>query len=154
MTRDDWKDIEKQLVFPGARVTLQRDQFRVDLVVVRLKMRMFIVPYVDGHMRGTHITTECEERRRFMRPVVRKPKFTAKEEKAYGKRWCATYVKNHTRTFYTFDWTSVAAIRRHFTKHNVSVERIADASVEPGRLHFDPETQTASIVPATTADVS
>lgn len=130
MNREDWQKVEQKLTYPHALVALQCDGYRVDLFVYRNKMRMHILVFVDGSMSTQHVAEDSDIRRRFMRPVVRKPRaFTKKEQRSFGKRWCDKYIKDHTRMSYSHDWPNVATIRRHFSKTNASIALLPEPNV-------------------------
>lgn len=122
MNREQWADIEARLVYPGARVKLQCDTDVVDLIVHREKMRMSIFVFINGELDPKVGREDCDHRRRFWRPVVRKPRpFKASEIRAFGKRWCADEIKRNTFTWYSPEWPSLTQLRRHFEKNNTSV---------------------------------
>jgi hypothetical protein len=126
MKREDWQVIEKRLVYPGASAKLTVDGYAVDLQVELDKMRMIITVYVNGSWKGIWLTTDCEERRRFMRPVIRRRKpFTPQQIRLLGKKWCEEQRKPFT--YYLPYWPTVGAIRRHFEKHNSSIELVVVA---------------------------
>lgn len=130
MTRDECRMVEQRLVFPGAQVELQCDAYRATLHVVRDKMRMMVMVYVDGVWKGEWLLHDCQERRRFMRPVVHRPKpFTPKQVKLLGKKWCDEQRKKQTGIYYMPSWPSTRALLRHLHKHNSSVELTAQAVV-------------------------
>lgn len=123
MTRDECLAVERRLVYPGARVELQCDGYRATLEVQRDKMRMVVMVYVDGRFKGKWITEDCEERRRFLRPLIRRPKpYTPKQVRLLGKKWCDAQMAASTFTGYTSFWLSTRALLRHLHKHNSSVE--------------------------------
>ena len=125
MNRDECLKVEQRLVFPGARVELQCDAFRVMLEVQRDKMRMVVMVYVDGYFKGKWQIEDCEERRRFMRPVIHRPKpYTPKQVKLLGKKWCDEQQAKHTRAYYLPFWMTVRPLLRHLHKNNSSVELI------------------------------
>jgi hypothetical protein len=125
MTRDECLKVERRLVFPGASVKLQCDEYCVALEVQRDKMRMVVMVYVDGRFKGKWITEDCEERRRFLRPVTHRPKpYTPKQERLLGKKWCDAQREKHTHTYYLPIWASTRALLRHLHKHNSSVELV------------------------------
>jgi len=124
MNKEDWESVARHLTWPGAQARLQCDQFMVTLQVQRDKMRMYIAVYVDGWMKGEWMTTDCEERRRFLRPITHRPKPHTKHQlKLLGKKWCDDQRVKYTRTYYTPFWPSAKALRRHFEKYNISVAR-------------------------------
>lgn len=123
MTRDECLKVEQRLVFPGAHVELRCDAYRVTLEVQRDKMRMVVMVYVDGRFKGKWIVEDCEERRRFLRPVIHRPKpYTPKQERFLGKKWCDAQREKHTHTYYLPTWPSARTLLRHLHKNNSSVE--------------------------------
>lgn len=123
MKREDWQAIEQRLVYPGAQAKLTVDGYGVTLEVHRHKMRMEVMVFVGGVCKGEWISKDCEERRRFFRPVTHRPKpAPPKEVKLLGKKWCDAQRAKYTHTYYLPLWPSVGALRRHFEKHNSSVE--------------------------------
>jgi hypothetical protein len=133
MTREEWKAIEAKLVYQGARVKLQCDSYVVDLVVHRQKMRLSVFVFVDGQIDPKWLREDCDERRRFMRPVVHKPKaFSAKDIRDFGKRACADAIKRGTFTWYSPEWPSVMPLSRHLDKHNTSVTLAVATPETPG----------------------
>lgn len=124
MTPEDRQHVEKRLVYPGAQVQLQCDQYAVTLQVERDKLRMVVTVFVDGSWKGIWLSNDCEERRRFMRPITKvfgKP-YTPAQIRLLGKKWCAEQRK--PRTYYVPYWASVKSLLRHFEKNNRSVELV------------------------------
>ncbi|MCP1375364.1 hypothetical protein [Dyella lutea] len=127
MKREQWQELEARLKFPGATVKLQCDGYLVTLQVQLDRMRMVIAVYVDGWMRGEWMSTDCEQRRRFLRPRTVKPKpYTKAQIKVLGKKWCEQQFAKLTHTYYTPIWPTIPPLRRHFEKHNASVELAAE----------------------------
>lgn len=125
MKRDEWQALEQRLTWPGAQARLVCDGYEVTLEVQRVKLRMVIAVFVGGWMRGEWMLKDCEERRRFMRPLVIRPKpFTKAQIRLLGKKWCEEQIAKRTGTYYIPYWPSVTALRRHFQKHNTSIERV------------------------------
>jgi hypothetical protein len=83
--------------------------------------------YIDGQIKGIWYTDDCEERRRFFRPVKRflHPKKwrdeMKKEPKWLQKRFPDT---NKTYTSYTPEWISFGALKRHLIANNKNIELI------------------------------
>lgn len=123
MKREAWEELQRSLTWPGASAKVQCDGYVVTLQVQRDKMRMVIAVFVGGWMRGEWLMNDCEERQRFMRPTVRRPKpYTAKQIRVLGKKWCDEQIAKRTFTWYGCLWPSIPVLRRHFEKHNTSVE--------------------------------
>jgi len=120
-SKEAWKELGAYLRFPGATKHLQCDQHRVTLQVQLDKLRMVIVVYVDGEMKGEWMKSDSDIAKRFMRPV----KFCAvrfgKHEKKLGKRWVAKMKAQYTSTYYMPVWTNFEAMRRHLIKNNTNI---------------------------------
>lgn len=128
MNREDCIKVEQRLVFPGARIELQCDAYRLTMEVQRDKMRMVVMIYVDGFFKGLWMRTDCEERRRFLRPIIHRPKpYTGKQMRVLGKKWCDEQRIQGTFTYYSPVWLSSRALLRHLHKHNSSVELVVPA---------------------------
>ena len=80
LTKDEWALVEERLNHPHQPVALMCDGFHVTFQLVRAQMRLVILFYVNGVYRGEWMGKDCEERRRFHRPV-RKFVFSAKVER-------------------------------------------------------------------------
>lgn len=125
MKREDWKAVEDDLRWPGAFVHLQCDSYLVTLMVSRKGMRMEIVLYIGGVMKGEWLRGECEESRRFFRvrsKCAYRP--TRGDVRTLGKKWVEQMKAKHTYTWRDPIWPSVTLLRRHFEKHNTSIERV------------------------------
>ncbi|MEP7041878.1 MAG: hypothetical protein ABI843_02380 [Dokdonella sp.] len=134
MTKEDWKQIEHSLSYSYGAADLVVDGREVALRVVRGKgLRYVIAVYVDGWMKGEWFTHDCEERRRFMRPVVSvaaKPSEIARMRKACGKRYAEQFRQRMTFTYYQSFWPSFVALRRHLVKNNQSIELKASSELK------------------------
>lgn len=123
-TVEQWKKAEDALAGYFGDVVLHCDGYVLNLRLQRIKPRQFtICVYVNGCIRGEWLASDCEERRRFFRPVTRRihqSKFIDAMIKIYGKKKLPpdTY---KTGTYYLFDWRSFGGLRRHLLAHNTSV---------------------------------
>lgn len=131
ISKDQWADIERELNYSYGRVELLCDGYKVNLVVEKVKKLQFaIVTYVNGEWKGAWYKGETEEAKRFLRPVTRfvhSPKLRKDLIKIYGGKRCpAAKLKdiNKTHTHCEFTWNSVRSMRRHFEKHNASLELV------------------------------
>ena len=128
-TKEQWAEIERRLRSPFGCVELQCDEFKLTLAVEALKVRAFtIMAYVDGSFRGTMISEDCEERRRFMRPRV-KCHFNAKEysswKRGFGKKSADEMKAKYTYHHYEPFWPSFGPLKRHLLANNERIELIA-----------------------------
>ena len=87
ITKEQWSDIERELSYANGTVTLVCDAYRVNVLVVPVDTLQYgIMVYVNGKFEGRWLIEDCEERRRFMRPLERFL-WSARERAAMLKRW-------------------------------------------------------------------
>ena len=128
MTKEDWKKAEERLFGSFSGVDLMVDGYRVGLRLTRLKMKLVILPYINGDYKAEWQLNDCEERRRFFRPV------TASAWTAKGKRAMKKIPKSHLKkmgidpdqknTYYSWAWPSFGPLRRHLEKNNKSISLV------------------------------
>lgn len=127
MTRDEWALFERTLSHPYGRAELVCDGYKVSCQVLPDRpLKYVILAYVNGQICGKWILEDCEERRRFMRPVTR-PAYSKKHREGMrkiGKKCLATigWDPDRTITYYKPGWPSAAALRRHLAKHNKDIQ--------------------------------
>lgn len=128
-TKEQWADIERRLGSPYGYVELQCDAFKLTLVVEAVKPRQFtIMVYVDGSFRGTMLSTDCEERRRFMRPRVRcffKGKDYTPWRRAFGKKSADEQKAKGTYRHWEPFWPAFGPLKRHLLANNERIELLA-----------------------------
>ena len=91
-------------------------------------MKYGIVVYVNGELDFSWLRQECEERNKFMRCISR-PLYTPSQQKAEKKlaKLCRRPSRHDKKYVYWVpDWTNVAAMRRHFCKHNKDIQLIEE----------------------------
>lgn len=131
ITKEQWAVVAAELLFPHGRVELMCDGFRLTLSVEMVsKLKYGICVYVDGFFKGEWIGKDCEERRRFLRPVE---KFLWPEKmrrdliKIYGGKRApkAKVAEVNTKhiAYYSW-WTSAVSLHRHLRKHNTHIELV------------------------------
>lgn len=132
ITKEDWQKIEKCLTAPYGRAVLQCDQYQLTLVVVLVApLRSGITFYVDGYFRGKWTIEDCEERRRFFRPITKHiwdSKFRAEMTRLYGgKRAPKKEVERINQKLTTFSsyWNNFTALRRHLQKTNINIDLVS-----------------------------
>jgi hypothetical protein len=130
MTDEDWKYVENNLQHEWHTVTLLCDGYRLELALMRVtEMSLGICVYINGWWRGEWILNDCEERRRFMRPVVQSM-CTGKIRKAMlklPKKYQKKMEIDKTYTSYRSHWTSFKSLKRHLIKNNESIELVRDS---------------------------
>lgn len=134
MTNADWDHVEQCLSSQFQPVGLICDGYHLCLCLERIKMKLVIAFYVNGSLKGKWMQEDCEERRRFFRPV-KKSAWTAKSRLAMqkmGKRMLKRMNVDPTESFtvhYPW-WTSFKALKSHLVKSNNSIELAPDWKYE------------------------
>ena len=136
MTKAEWEQIEKSLQSPWGSVELLCDGYKLTLQTQRDKMRLIIMTYSNDHFKGIWISEDCEERRRFFQPKVRKlykdsffKGFSKKEEKYLRAKYAKTI------TTYSPYWGAFRLLKAHLIKNNTSIE------LAPVTSHQSPATE-------------
>lgn len=133
ITPEQWAQVEKDLQSQFKTVKLQCDEYKVTLSLGQVgKMKLGIRVYVNGWFKGEWISNEsqAEEARRFL-PIHYVYRYSAKEKKLYkqlGKKYMKKYnIDLGSRMeFRGFYWSSFNSMKRHFIKHNKSIELIEE----------------------------
>ncbi|MDT0496499.1 hypothetical protein RM530_03850 [Algiphilus sp. W345] len=133
MTPADWTQFEAQLAHAYGSARLRVDGYDLSLQVQRIKgLRYEITVYVNGWMKGEWLTQDCEERRRFLRPVttyLHTPKERARMKQTKAQERLVRSIgidPDKKGTYYVPWWTSAKALRRHLIAHNESIEWIKE----------------------------
>lgn len=127
MTPEEWKKVEQALDLPYGRAELLIDGYEVVLTVVQIKRRLEILLYINGWHRGEWLTKDCEERRRFMRPV-KYPAWTASQKakltKGFTKKQLKVFMPDLDKVLICYHpyWPSFGPLKRHLIAHNKSIE--------------------------------
>lgn len=131
VTAQDWADIKREMSGLFGQVELRVDGYRVTLQrrLVRAN-RLTNLLYVNGLMKGEWLISDCQERRRFMRPstrsLFRTRKPDAKMVKELGKRRAEKLMSDmfmqYKITSYMSDWPSIASFKKHLLANNTSIE--------------------------------
>ena len=128
-TKEQWKAVEAGLFGSFGRVELLCDGYSVSLCKQLIgESKLAISVYVDEWFRGGWLLEDCEERRRFMRPVrirlyrgaIRKrlEKVSKRKRKELG------IDIDETGTYYMPSWPTFAPLRRHLARENTTIEII------------------------------
>ncbi|WP_199033327.1 hypothetical protein [Ralstonia sp. ASV6] len=128
LTREQIIAIEYELASPYGMVQLKCDGYTVDLRVEREKpLKYILCVYVNGIRDMGWVKGDCEEAKRFCRPIVR-PFYSAQQKaklvRTFGKRRAAEHFPrlNESHTSYLPFWPSAKTMLRHFGKTCVEVE--------------------------------
>lgn len=127
MTKADWDKVEASMSSAYGLISLLCDGYRLTLQTGIYKRKLSTVPYVNGELKGIWMSQDCEERRRFFRPVqtlVWKKKTT----KGFSKKTLKTLGIDpaEKRTYYSCEW-SFRSLKAHLIKNNTSIELITEA---------------------------
>lgn len=127
-TKAQWEFARASLSHSFGSVALCVDGYDLRLEVKLVgHLQYEIMPFVNGWSRGAWLLEDCEERRRFMRPVKRPmypPTERARIEKAFGKRRAKEYFPKigDSKTYYQLSWPSFEPLRRHLVANNRDIE--------------------------------
>jgi len=123
MTTEEWIEVQEKLKGFYDIVKLKIDEYEVSIVLERIdQFKNGLIVYVNGK----HLTEDCEERRRFYRPVT-KSILSAKQKKSFGKlsKKVSAELESKTKyTYYSYYWTSFGGLKKHIIKNNSSIEVI------------------------------
>lgn len=145
ISKDQWQKIEQELSHAFGSVKLKCDGYVVALHVSQIDALQYgIAVFVNGYSRGKWLIEDCEERRRFLRPIERFL-YNAKERAEFlkiwgGKRAPKAKVEHFNRKFTTYStyWTSVKSLRRHIEKNNQDLEVVSIGGVDLVVLQAEP----------------
>jgi len=124
ITPQDWENIEKELENFYRTVKLLIDGYVVTLRLTRISVnKNAIMLYINGGFNTRWIIEDCEERRRFIRPVKRTlltPK--KKAELKLSKKRLRELEDKCKFTSYASYWPSFKPLRRHLLRNNQVIE--------------------------------
>ncbi|BDV42415.1 hypothetical protein GURASL_13380 [Geotalea uraniireducens] len=128
MTNADWDHVEQCLQSQFQPVGLVCDGYHLCLCLQRMGMKLVITFFVNGDLKGRWLGEDCEERRRFFRPV-KKSAWTAKSRLAIQKTSKRMLKRlgidpTETITVYYPWWNSFKALKSHLRKHNECIELV------------------------------
>lgn len=125
-TKKEWEEIEGQLRLPWGQVRLDADGYELLLQVQpRRALSYCITAFVNGAIKGKYMLEDCEERRRFMRPVntyLHRKRLRDDLAKKLSKRDAQRMGVNQKITYYLPTWPSFQNLRRHLIRHNECIE--------------------------------
>lgn len=123
MTAADWEKVKASMESPYGIITLLCDGFTLTLESALYKRRLETWVYVNGVMKGSWLLDDCEERRRFMRPV-KHLKWKQKALKGLSKKALKSLNIDPAEhwTSYSCVWGSFRSLKSHLTKNNSSIE--------------------------------
>jgi hypothetical protein len=138
MSEKDWDDVKNALKDLYNSVVLDCDGFRLRLHLGRIDTyRNAIMVFVDDWFRGEWLLNDCEQRRRFLRPVkisAHSKGYRQKIKKLSARELKILGIDPHKAiTVYDYKWPSFPALRRHLERNNQSITLIReDDSIDAG----------------------
>ncbi len=121
MTAEEWKEAEKRLnAFRVVKLLI--DGYTVSLMLCRENMKLYILVYVNGKVKGEWITTDCEERRRFMYKSKRCLIGKYDKKKGLSKRQYDKLKEKYTHYYYSPYFSSFKTLKSQFTKNNKDIQ--------------------------------
>lgn len=148
-TAEQWQTAHVALCGLFGTVTLYCDGYRLTIEKRQLNERsLCLLPYVNGEWKGEWLVNDCEERRRFMRPITR-PRHSAKTAKLFRQIDRITGNKrkyDETITYWFWEWLSFDALKRHLIKHNQSIRitHINGRALDDSAATTQPEAERAA----------
>ncbi|MTI82719.1 MAG: hypothetical protein FH756_02230 [Firmicutes bacterium] len=130
MSVEDWDKVKERLHHLYDPVKLNCDGYEVTLMLERQgQFKNGIMVYVNGMFKGKWIVDDCEERRRFYRQIVRsfhsaKGKAELKKISKRLRQKCKALDPDAKYTTYSCYWKSFNALKKHFIKHNDTIELV------------------------------
>lgn len=123
MTKEQWDKVDRSMQSPYGRVSLLCDGFKITVETGLYKRKLSSIIYVNGLFKGAWMLEDCEERRRFFRPIktlVWRRKLT----KGISKRMLKSLNIDPTETRIAFsaEWSSFRSLKAHLLKNNTSIE--------------------------------
>ena len=126
MTGEEWKIVEEDLKIIGNPVKLTFDNYDITLTLGQIttyKNGIFI--YINGLMKGIWLTSECEERKRFLQKHEHNlydNKTNKQISKMSKKRRAELGLDDRLKyVSYTLYWTSFKQLKKHFISNNENI---------------------------------
>ena len=126
MTGEEWKIVEADLKIIGNPVKLTIDNYDITLTLGQIttyKNGIFI--YINGLMKEIWLTSECEERKRFLQKHEHNlydNKTNKQISKMSKKRRAELGLDDRLKyVSYTLYWTSFKQLKKHFISNNENI---------------------------------
>ncbi|MEG1752767.1 MAG: hypothetical protein RR234_02530 [Christensenella sp.] len=128
MTKEDWAIAEKRTLYSHSGCKLLIDDYEVTVCLVpKTPYKSTIFIYINGTFKGAWLIKDCEERRRFLRPITTsllKTKDDKEFLKGMSKKQRESWQDKAKYTYYWPDWSSFASLKKHLIANNTSIELI------------------------------
>lgn len=133
MTPEEWKRAESAVHSLVSYADLDVDGYKVSIRMARATPYKNVVQlFVNGEFKGKWLTTECEERRRFIRQtevsiLSKKDLEDLRKELRLGKREFEAFMKKHNNKcpMYHSTWPSFKALKSHLCKNNENISLLS-----------------------------
>ncbi len=129
MTTAEWKKVEEELHSLFGSVKLKCDDYMVTIALERYnQFKNVLAVYVNGEIKGSWYTEDCEERRRFFQPNMKSilsPKAKTSLKKL-PKKMKADFENRSRYVFYSPYWRSFGSLKTHLIKNNKVIELIQE----------------------------
>lgn len=127
LTNEQWKKIEEELLLLPSCVKLLIDGYRVTILFTRItKTKNGYRVYVNGQFKGKWLVEDCEERRRFMRPIKSYVYPAKVRNKKMSKKMREAINIDKTYTYFHYEWPSFKTLKNHLIKNNENIEIVDD----------------------------
>lgn len=120
MTKEQWETVEQKLQsLYGIIVKLQADGYVLSLQIQRHKMKLYIVVYVDGKIKGEWLMEDCEIRRKFFQKSKHSLLSRKEQEKLKRERKAFREAVLSNSVYYTYSpyWSSFRSLKRHLCQN-------------------------------------
>jgi hypothetical protein len=128
ITPADWVRMKANLSGLFGSEDLLCDGYKLTISRQQSKNRLHLVIFINGEWKGSWITTDCEERRRFFCPSTKRLYSQKKIDeilKGLGQRQKKKFIAEHKMdrayTSYSPYWNSFDSLRRHLVKNNKEI---------------------------------
>ena len=134
MTKQEWEQVENEMLAPFGHVKLKIDGYDVSLGFVAVAgFRWEIAVCVNGKIRLEDLKTDCEIRRRFYQkhtrsiiPKDKKDKIFKGMSKAARKKYEQEHYDTMHYTYYHPTWASFKKLKAHLIKNNINIEWVKE----------------------------
>lgn len=136
ITKEQWAEIEEQLIRLMGRVELLCDGYKIEAQVEKLKMKLVVSIYVDGCIKGAWFLNEegseiplkfyREQKRPICSTTLRANYVRMSKSKLWSKEERAEFAAKAKETMSCWwpYWTNAAAFCRHIRKTCTSIELV------------------------------
>ena len=128
MNKEQWKAVQESLLYLYGAAELDCDGYQLSLIKAQYgESKIVILFYVDGVVKVKWFLDDCEERRRFSRPITKHvfPKKSRDQVvKSLGKKHEMSKQIQKTFTSYRHYWTSFSALKSHLLKNNQNIDLV------------------------------